>query len=300
MTPIDKPGIYSALTAEQYHADPCVVPSLSSTIAKLLVSKSPAHAYHAHVRLGGAKDEGDEETSDPSASKAKALGELIHRLVLGKGADIEVIHEDAYRTNVAKAKRDVALAQGKLPVLAHKLPEAQAAADACRRQLDDMGYDYVYRDGQKEVVIVWSENGIWLRAMVDWLLIDENSKTALIRDLKTVGRSSHPSACAKQITDMGYDLSLSFHLRGLIAVRPDLAGRVKIAWDFLEVKPPYATTPVEISGEWQMAAEMRCERAIALWRKCTAENRWPFYADTMTRLDPRPWDIADMMMGGDE
>lgn len=295
---INKPGIYE-MSAAEYHADPAEIPSLSSSIAKAIISKSPKHGWLAHPRLGGAKDEGEEETSDPSESKAKALGTLIHRLVLGKGAEIEVINEDAYRTNVAKAKRDLAIEQDRIPVLACKLPEAEAAANACRKQLDDMGYDYVYRDGQKEVVIVWQENGIWLRAMIDWLLIDETSKTALIRDLKTVGRSSHPRACKKQINDMAYDLSLCFHRRGLVAVRPELAGRVKMAWDFLEVKPPYATTPVEINGEWEMAAEQECERAIALWRKCTAENRFPFYTDKMVRLEPDPWKIADAFMQED-
>ncbi len=294
---ITAPGIYPDCTAEQYHSDPVVSPSLSSTIAKLLVSKSPKHAWLAHARLGGAKVEGEEESADPSASKAKALGELIHRLVLGKGAEIEVIHADNYKTAAARAERDGALALGKLPVLAHNLPEAQAAADACRAQLDDMGLDYVFRGGMREVVIVWqTPEGVWCRAMIDFILIDEATKTAEIFDLKTVGRSSHPKACASQIDQMGYDISLEWYERGVVSVRPDLAGRIKKRWIFLEVAAPFAATPIEISAEWQMAASHDCDKAIALWRKCTSENRWPFYTDKIERLDPKPWRLADSFM----
>lgn len=293
MTPITKPGMFQDISAVQYHADCCPEPSLSSSIAKLLISKSPKHAWLAHSRLGGAKQEDEEESPDPSASKAKALGELIHRLVLGKGGDVVVIDADSYRSAAAKAQRDLARAQGNIPVLAHKFPEAESAAAECRAQLDAMGYDYVFRQGMTEVVICWIENGIWHRAMIDNLHIDEDTKTAEWWDLKTVSRSSHPEACAKQIADLGYDFSAIFQTRGLMALRPDLAGRIKRRWAFLEVNPPYATTPVEISAEWDMAAEVRCERAIALWRKCVTENKFPYYVDQLTCLEPKPWMVID-------
>lgn len=298
---ITTPGIYTNCSAAEYHADPAPTPSLSSSIAKLLVSRSPKHGWLAHPRLGGAKVGGEEESGDPSTSKAKALGELIHRLVLGKGADIEVINEDAYRSNAAKAKRDVALAQGKLPVLAHKLSEAQAAADACWKQLDDMGLDYVFRDGMRECVIVWqTEAGVWCRAMIDNLIIDETTKTAEIWDLKSVGRSSHPKACASQIEGMSYDVSLEFYLRGLLTLRPDLAGRVKRRWVFLEVVAPFAATPIEISAEWELAAAHDCDKAMAIWRRCNETGKWPFYVERIERLEPKPWRLADAFMNHDE
>ena len=295
MTPIDKPGIYPLVTAEDYHKDCVASPSLSSTIAKMLVAKSPAHARLAHPKLGGAVEAGDDEAADPSASKAKALGELIHRLVLGKGAEIVVIDADSWRTNLAKAQRDAALAAGKIAVLAHKLPEAQAAADAARKQLDDMGLSRVFRDGMKEVVLVWEQAGTWFRAMADNIIIDENSKTAEIFDLKTTGKSSHPEACANQIDKLGYDLSLEFYHRLLIGLRPELAGRVKRRWVFVETAAPFATTPVYISAEWEMSGSMKCDKAIALWRRCMETGKWGFYVDGLTRLDPKPWMIADML-----
>lgn len=291
MTPIDAPGIYE-MSAEEYHADPCIEPSLSSTIAKALVSKSPAHAFEAHPKLGGAIDNDAEEPED---TKEQVLGALCHRLMLGKGADIVTVDADSWRSNAAKAQRDLAVAQGKIPVLKDKLPEAEAAVKSARFQLDFLGLGHVFRDGRKEIVLVWQEDGIWLRAMLDNLIIDEDSKTADIWDLKTVSRSSHPKACAAQIETLGYDLSLQFYSRGLAKLRPDLVGRIRRHWAFMEVKPPYSVTPCEITGEWEMVAEHNTERAIALWRKCLTENRWPHYVEAITRLEPKPWMLNDLL-----
>ena len=41
-----EPGIHN-LSAEVYHADPCVKPSLSSSIANVLLQQSPLHAWMA-------------------------------------------------------------------------------------------------------------------------------------------------------------------------------------------------------------------------------------------------------------
>ena len=59
MIPIKEPGLYPNVTAKDYHADCCESVSLNSTIAKILVSQSPKHAWLKHPRLGGAKPEAD-------------------------------------------------------------------------------------------------------------------------------------------------------------------------------------------------------------------------------------------------
>lgn len=290
MTLVTKPGIYEGMSALDYHAD-CVDPiSLNSTVAKKLIAFSAAHARAEHPKLGG-KDEGEEEVVDPKATKAKERGTLIHRLVIGRGGQIEVLPFENFRKDVAKAARDLSKAQGKIPTLPHLLEEAQEAADAARAQLDDMGYQSAYRAGIKEVVIVWKEGDIFFRAMIDELTIDENSKTATIRDLKTT-KCSHPKACTKQIENMGYDIGMAFYMRGLAAVRPDLAGRIKGQLDFLEWDKPFALTPIEMSAEWMMGSDARVETAINKWRECIASNKWPFYVKGLTRIDPNPWHLV--------
>ena len=45
-----KPGIYT-MTAEEYHSDPADVPSLTASIAHIICSQSPLHAWANHPRL---------------------------------------------------------------------------------------------------------------------------------------------------------------------------------------------------------------------------------------------------------
>jgi hypothetical protein len=47
---VSTPG-YHRINAEKYHADPCVVPSLSSSIAKILLRESARKAWFSHPRL---------------------------------------------------------------------------------------------------------------------------------------------------------------------------------------------------------------------------------------------------------
>ena len=51
-----KPGFH-AITAAQYHADPCEPLSLSSSTAWTLLNKSPKHAWSEHPKLGKAVKE---------------------------------------------------------------------------------------------------------------------------------------------------------------------------------------------------------------------------------------------------
>ena len=51
MTPL-APGLHYDVPEDVYHADRlCAVPTLSRAIAQRLLTRSPAHAWHAHPRL---------------------------------------------------------------------------------------------------------------------------------------------------------------------------------------------------------------------------------------------------------
>ena len=69
---INKPGMYT-MKEQEYHADPVIEPSLSSTTAKTLVERSPRHAWMNHPRLGGARR---------GASNRMDLGSVVHDIVL--------------------------------------------------------------------------------------------------------------------------------------------------------------------------------------------------------------------------
>ena len=75
-------GIHHDITAADYHSDCCDEPSLSSSIAGLLIDQTPKHAWTAHPRLN--------PNFKPESSPAMNLGSVAHELLLGKGGGFEI------------------------------------------------------------------------------------------------------------------------------------------------------------------------------------------------------------------
>jgi hypothetical protein len=78
-----KPGIYTDMTAADYHADPCPNPSLTQSVAKVLLQRSPLHAWHAHPRLNPDYQHDDATKFD--------IGNIAHKMLLGRGKEIVVL-----------------------------------------------------------------------------------------------------------------------------------------------------------------------------------------------------------------
>jgi hypothetical protein len=123
---ITKPGRYK-MAAEDYHADPVAVPSLSSSIAKLLIGQTALHAWTAHPRFNPGAEEENEARFD--------RGKACHILVLGDEERFQVVTGfDDWRKKEAQERRAQARANGLIPLLEHQIvdfpPEAKQYADA--------------------------------------------------------------------------------------------------------------------------------------------------------------------------
>ena len=93
-----KPGIYREFPVADYYADPAPTPSLTQSLAKIIIERSPLHAWHAHPRLNP-----DFERDDPTKYD---VGNIAHALMLGRGKDLVVLETfDDWRTNDAKKRR---------------------------------------------------------------------------------------------------------------------------------------------------------------------------------------------------
>jgi hypothetical protein len=84
---ITKPGIYRDFPTAHYFADPCPEPSLSQSVAKILVEQSPLHAFQAHPRLYVPTAD---EDADEKYDKARAIGNAAHALMLDRGKVLAV------------------------------------------------------------------------------------------------------------------------------------------------------------------------------------------------------------------
>jgi hypothetical protein len=275
---ISEPGIYT-LPADQYHADPCLRPSLSSSIAKTLIEYSAKHAWFAHPRL------------NPNfVRKAEAkfdLGTAAHAYVLEGETNTTIVRAANWQTKIAKVARAEARLAGKIALLEAHWAGVQAMEAALRTQLRD----YVDRPiplthGTAERVIVWKEGELYCRARLDWLHADQ----VTIDDYKTTGGSANPEEWSRTLFNMGFDVQEAFYRRGLRAVN----GGKTPTFRFIvqETFPPYELVVMALPPEAADMAERKVQYAINLWTECLARNAFPGYPKVTCWADVPPWEAA--------
>lgn len=267
------------VSVDEYHRDPCETPSLSTSLAKVLLDKSPRHAYAAHPRMGGLRRE-------PTASMDR--GTLGHRLLLGKGAEIAELPFADYRTAAAKEQREVALQRGLIPVLSHALAEAREMAEVHRAGLAAYGVDLTL--GESEVAFAWNERvfcsdaTIQARCMMDHV----NVRDGVIFDVKVVA-SAHPDVVAKNMSTYGYDIQHASYTSCLRSYRPECAGRERMVFLFCEAEAPYVVQPYVPDGQFRALGQARWDRAVRVWHECMKSGRWPGYSDEVATVSPAMW-----------
>ncbi len=288
---ITAPGLYRMLDTD-YHADPCEVPSLSSTIGRRLIDASPAHAWNDHPRLNPPR----EDEAKPKIPPKWDFGSLIHKLVLGAGANIEVLPYDAWTTKEAREMRDACYEDGKIPVKQKDFDRAEVMAAAFERQL--AGCDPIIRTcmdkGPAEVIAVWQEQSIWCRAMLDKLWVSLDGTVATIIDYKSTEASAAHHETERRIFQMGYDFQGVFYGRGLVALMPEIK-ELRFAIITQEVTAPFAMTVLAPTIEAAELAEVKVLTALALWERCMSTDEWPGYPSATRPATPRPWTERDWL-----
>lgn len=271
------------VSEDEYHADPCEVPSLSYSMAKVLLSKSPAHAWHTHPKLGKAKKK-DSDRFD--------LGHLAHKLILGKGRDVVIIDADDWRTKAAKEARDAARAARKIPALRSNYDNALAAAEAWKSRLDRLG---ISLSGESEVQIAWqvlSKRGLlWARAMVDHVVVGE--RFATLYDFKSCD-SAHPRACSANIVRHAYDVQAAAYTSAFETLMPQYAGRTNFVFLFGETEAPYMLTPGELDAMLREHGERGWVKAVDDFAdNSLTDGEWRGYTDRIIRFEAPGWLLAE-------
>lgn len=280
MTKITAAGIYDISEAE-YHADPVVEPSLSRSIAKTMLRKSPAHAREEHPRL-------NPDFEPENGRHDFDLGNAAHKLVLGKGRDLAFIDADDYRGATARAARIDAYEAGKIPVLPHQVGAAQRMARAARAQIDSIPeFAGILDRGQAEQTIIWSPSSdTWARTRPDLLLHNAELEAALIIDYKTT-TDARPDRWVKRMDEHGLDLQAAMHttaVRDVLGIeRPDFRFIVQ------ETSPPYALAIIAPKPRVVEIGMEKFSRAVEMWRWCMQEGTWPGYAALAHYVDLPPW-----------
>jgi len=273
------PGIFN-LTAEQYHADPAPTPSLSNSIANILLDQSPLHAWMAHPRLNPNYEREVNNNFD--------LGSAAHLMLLERREDkIVRVQADDWRTKAAKEARDTARANGQYPVLERQYADIVNMCTAAQDYLLTTELGDMLATGLAEQTVMWQEGDLWYRSRPDMLSLDGR----VILDYKSTS-SAAPDFVSKQIGRMGYDLQSEFYTRGVNTVRK--MEDAVFVFLFQEITPPYACSLMSLDNTFREVGKLKLKRAMQLWETSITTDKWPGYTNKILYVAPKPWDAAEM------
>lgn len=283
-------GIHFDVSEAEYHGDTLLpIPTLSSTLARLILAKSPLHAWTAHPRLNPAWEPTEKKTFD--------IGRAAHRAALGRGADYAAYPPEllasngAASTKEAKAWAEEQRAEGRTPLKADEVDLISDMADAVQRQLVAMGIKL--DPARSEVVALAAVDGVACRAMIDNAPADPRLP---LYDLKTTTDAS-PEALAKTIASYGYDLQAAHYL----AVWKAATGEDrKFRIVFVEKEAPYGVSVAELyrkpgdEADWFDHADALARDARRIWGECLTADRWPCYPSRVAVIGAPGWHLTKM------
>ena len=281
---VTQPGLYPDIAEDAYHADPCPEYSLSSSVARILLGRSPLHAWTAHPRLN--------PDYEPKEEKHLDFGSAAHRILTGRGRELEVLDFADYRTKAAKEARDAARAAGKTPILVEDQQLANEMVEAAYEQIQCIkGCEKAFRLGTPEpTIIAQVEEDTWLRCRPDWI---EHGAEMVVDDYKTTSRSVHPMGWGRYAADLGYDFQAAFYERVITLSNPvNPTYRIRFRFFAQEKQPPYALSVMEFDEETLQSARRDVDRAIRLWQHCIKTDMWPGYAPAIHRVGAEQFQLA--------
>lgn len=254
---ISAPGIYD-MSAEEYHADPCDAPSLSSTGARQIVSECPAVYWHARQH--------------PERKRVFDIGTAGHLMVLEPEAfdsRVRVIDAGDYRTQAARDARDGAYADGLTPLLAAEAEMVRSMRDAL---FADPIARHAFEGGRAEQTMIWrdGETGVWCRARPDYLpphhryLVDYKTST-----------SANPKQFERALWDYGYFQQADWYLdavRNATGTRPE-----RFAFVVQSKKPPFLVSVCWVATEALEWGEVLNQHARRIFADCLRTGDWPAY-----------------------
>lgn len=273
---ITKDGIYFDMPSEIYHADPCPTPSLSNSLIRDLLDKSPKHAAWKHPKLN--------KNAGIIPNKSMNKGTLLHNLILGCGSEIEVIHADNFLTKKAKENRDQALLEGKTPILEKDYDEIKKCSEiAIEKIANHPACEGFFNVGHSEAVIAWQEDNIWCRGMVDRLPQDHNFP---LFDLKGTDNSASPLKWEKRLLEV-YRTQGVFYNRGLSKIEG--IKRPPMRFIVIEMFAPFEIAVFSLSDGLEELALNEAERAIKIWGYSLKNQSWFGYPQEVVTVMSSNW-----------
>lgn len=275
-------GLHPDVPEVAYHSDPAPEPSLSASVAKVLLDRSPRHAHFVHPRLGNG-------AAKRTPDRPMDIGNAVHRHILGVGRKVVVLPFKDYTTGDAKKARAACYASDDTPILEPDNRKVIEAVAAARAQLAEHELAGILDDGDPELTMLWRDGPVWCRSRVDFLPRSvRDGGHVIVPDVKTTGDSAHPDEFVSTAFGQQYDIQAAFYERGLRRLIPSIRS-VRFVLIAIEQDPPYGLSVVYFDGEGAAQAEVEVDLAIKTWGECLKSGNWPGYPKTLTPMSKPGW-----------
>ena len=267
-------GIHPSISIEDYVFDRlCPTPTLSSSVANVILDRSLAHARLKHARFNPAV------ALEQEFSRPANFGSAVHAMVFG-GPHVVVIDADGYTTKDARGLRDRTLLEGGIPLLREEHMRAMPIADVAGQAIADLSKETL----DLEHTILFPHGATWCRTRPDAISKDRR----LIIDLKVTGTNVRD--CNRQFFSQAYDMQAAFLEAGADSLDEDGMGKREIIYLFVESEPPFAYSMLQVSEGTLSIARKKMRAAVNLWDRALRKNEWPTYQSSRTLTERPSWD----------
>ena len=126
--------------------------------------------------------------------------------------------------------------------------------------------------------------------MIDWL---EGDLT--ITDLKTTDIDLNIENAGRHCASMGYEFQHAFYERVMVSLFPELEGRFKFQFLFVEAKPPFSILPVVLPSEAIAKGRFYVNRGLEIWANCKKTGQWPRFSPGIKTVEYPAWSVANFI-----
>lgn len=273
---ISEPGIYN-IKEEAYHADPCILPSLSSTGAKKIISHSPYH--YDYDQQHGQKN-----------TKALKFGSAAH---------INLLEPERFKTEYHVTPEGFSRAHHKK--WADELAELEAAEQLGRTELSFKDHETIqgfslgmsrqedilkkFMASPKEQSAFWFDEifRIWRRARFDFFPVDGGRIWGDYKTMAPMKGSMTDGAIARHMFDYGWYQQAAWYLDAIIAL--GLHDKPVFMFILQEKTAPYEVVVRQLSDSALTYGRIQNAKAMDIFSKCLTTGHWPSYEAEPKVLD---------------
>ncbi len=203
------------------------------------------------------------------------IGTAAHLAVLepNRLAERVLVHEfDEYRSAAAKALRDDAYANDKVPLKAAEWAIVEGVRDAVADRTKSRAAELFGARGTPEMTLTWHWNDIRCKCRPDFLA----GNNGYVLDLKTA-ISCNPKAIARKAFNEGWFVRAAWYMAGVQAVSGTLPQ--KYLFVVVEKDAPHVIEIFELDERALVYGEQIIMRTLRRAQECFKTGVWPSYGN---------------------